>query len=90
MKPATIHEWRLEGRLYTELIAAYKNADTELNYTHFEWLCRHPEVVDPDTDGSAIDKRMDGVMQVVWTHMGGADTTSEADMMKKSNQAVKN
>ncbi|KZS95538.1 hypothetical protein SISNIDRAFT_483769 [Sistotremastrum niveocremeum HHB9708] len=69
LKPKTLHRWRLEDTLYTNLLKAYDDAGAKANPAHHAWLRQHPDLFDPATAQSPAQMWRHDVMDKLVTHV---------------------
>ncbi|KZS98809.1 hypothetical protein SISNIDRAFT_447629 [Sistotremastrum niveocremeum HHB9708] len=78
VKPPTLHQWRIEGRLHAELVAAFRGAGRTDSDATFVWLRRHPEVFVPQTERSNHLLRINEfavALRKAWVYIGGSEKT---------------
>ncbi|KZS98762.1 hypothetical protein SISNIDRAFT_480371 [Sistotremastrum niveocremeum HHB9708] len=81
VKPTSLHTWRIEGRLYQEMLAAYRAAGDKASKVNFAWLCQHEKIFDPNYDPSHIyDVKEDQWHMRAWRGIGGSPSLRWADV----------
>ncbi|KZT36861.1 hypothetical protein SISSUDRAFT_916495 [Sistotremastrum suecicum HHB10207 ss-3] len=82
VKPSALHKWRVERRLHEGLIIAFREARGRANQDTLEWLCRHPDIFDPDF--KYRDALHDAHVQerVAWAYIGKPRTDTIEDMLR--------
>ncbi|KZT41029.1 hypothetical protein SISSUDRAFT_1126778 [Sistotremastrum suecicum HHB10207 ss-3] len=78
IKPSSLHRWRLEDTLYTNLLKAYEEAGTKVNLAHHAWLRQRSNIFDPATADSPAQLWSRDVISKLATHVVGmAKNSSE-------------
>ncbi|KZT36321.1 hypothetical protein SISSUDRAFT_1130423 [Sistotremastrum suecicum HHB10207 ss-3] len=81
VKPSSLHTWRIEGRLYREMLATYRAAGNRASKVNFAWLCRHEHVFDPNYDPSHFyDVQEDEWHMRGWRAIGGSASFRWSDV----------
>ncbi|KZT41010.1 hypothetical protein SISSUDRAFT_1117864 [Sistotremastrum suecicum HHB10207 ss-3] len=84
IKPKSLHRWRLEDTLYSNLLKAYEEAGAKVNLTHHAWLRQHSDIFNPATAQSPARMWRHDVMEKVVTHVVGmAKSSSELVMLSE-------
>ncbi|KZS98747.1 hypothetical protein SISNIDRAFT_480359 [Sistotremastrum niveocremeum HHB9708] len=91
VKPRTVHKWRIEGRLYAEMLATYRKSGRDSG-PNFDWLCEHPHVFDPKHQ--EIPETMRDISEraklEAWRFIGGPESDTIQDLIKKSESWSQN
>ncbi|KZS90058.1 hypothetical protein SISNIDRAFT_468729 [Sistotremastrum niveocremeum HHB9708] len=84
VRAPALHKWRIEGRLYEEMVRTYREAGKEeSNSSTFRWLLEHAYMFSSETSqntsllydlGFNLERR-------AWIHIGGSPTDSHDDIM---------
>ncbi|KZT36191.1 hypothetical protein SISSUDRAFT_87673 [Sistotremastrum suecicum HHB10207 ss-3] len=85
IKPPTLHKWRVEGRLYQELIATYERAGAGENPANknFLWLSEHPQIFYSEAGENRLKGQEDYMALKAWTYIGGSESTSPEDVIEE-------
>ncbi|KZT36338.1 hypothetical protein SISSUDRAFT_1050025 [Sistotremastrum suecicum HHB10207 ss-3] len=85
VKPRTVHRWRIEGRLYAEMLATYRKFGKDSS-PNFAWLCEHPHIFDPKHQ--EIPESLQNISEAAklrtWRFIGGPKNDTIHDLVKKS------
>ncbi|KZT33708.1 hypothetical protein SISSUDRAFT_1053917 [Sistotremastrum suecicum HHB10207 ss-3] len=87
VKPLTIHKWRVEKKLHSEMIAQYRSAGKKASQRNFLWLRTNAQVFDSESAcGPSVDARDAVIELMVWTRIGGSPraTRQQIEQVKET------